>query len=71
MTLQEYIDRIERIEEERKAISADIRQIYAQAQNEGYDKKIIREIVKLRKKTKSEREEEEMILETYKNELGM
>lgn len=71
MTLQEYIDRIERIEEERKAISADIRQIYAQAQNEGYEKKIIREIVKLRKKTKSEREEEELILETYKNELGM
>lgn len=71
MTLQEYIERIERIEEERKAISADIRQIYAQAQNEGYEKKIIREIIKLRKKTKSEREEEELILETYKNELGM
>lgn len=71
MKLQEYIERIERIEEERKEISADIRQIYTEAKNEGYDKKIIREIIKLRKKTKSEREEEEMILETYKNELGM
>ena len=69
--LRLLIDRVERLEEEKKGISDDIRDVYAEAKAVGYDAKIMRQIVKLRKMKPDDRSEQETILETYKNALGM
>jgi uncharacterized protein (UPF0335 family) len=69
--LRQFIERIERLEEEKKGIQDDIKDIYAEAKGTGYDPKIIRRIVSLRKKDKEERQEEEELLELYKAALGM
>lgn len=69
--LKSIIERIESLEEEKSGIASDIKDIYAEAQGSGFDKKAIREIIKLRKKNASEREEEEYILDTYKAALGL
>lgn len=68
--LRQFIDRIERLEEEKKALSDDIKDVYLQAKGQGFDTKIIRKIVSLRKKDRQEREEEEQILELYLAALG-
>ena len=62
---------MERLEEEKKAISDDIRDVFAEAKVSGFDVKALRTIVKLRKMEKTEREEQEAILETYMHALGM
>jgi uncharacterized protein (UPF0335 family) len=69
--LQSIIERIERLEEERKAIGSDITDIFAEAKSNGFDKKALRTIIRLRKQDASERQEEETILETYMRALGM
>ena len=69
--LRLLIERIERLEEEKKGIADDIRDVYAEAKAVGYDTKIMREIVRLRKMDANDRSESEMILDTYKAALGM
>ena len=69
--LRLLIERIERLEEEKKGIADDIRDVYAEAKAVGYDAKIMRQIVRLRKMKPDDRSEQDMLLETYKNALGM
>lgn len=69
--LRLLIERIERMEEEKKGIADDIRDIYAEAKAVGYDPKIMRQIVRLRKMEQDARTEQEMLLDTYKAALGM
>jgi len=69
--LKAIIERIERLEEEKKAISDDIRDVYAEAKGNGYDVKALRTIVRMRKQDANERAEQETILETYLQALGM
>jgi uncharacterized protein (UPF0335 family) len=69
--LKAIIERIEHLEEEKKAISDDIRDVYAEAKGNGYDVKALRTVIRLRKQDKDERAEQEAILETYLHALGM
>ena len=69
--LRLLIERIERLEEEKKGIADDIRDVYMEATAVGYDPKIMRQIVRLRKMKPDDRSEQDMLLETYKNALGM
>jgi uncharacterized protein (UPF0335 family) len=69
--LKAFVERIERLEEEKKTISDDIRDVYAEAKGNGYDVKAMRAVVRLRKQDKDERVEHEAILETYMHALGM
>lgn len=69
--LRAIIERIERLEEEKKAISDDIRDVYAEAKGNGFDVKVLRTIVRMRKQDAEERAEHETILETYLQALGM
>ena len=69
--LRAFIERIERLEEEKKTISDDIKEVYAEMKGTGFDTKAVRAIVRLRKKDQAERQEEEAILDLYKAALGM
>jgi uncharacterized protein (UPF0335 family) len=69
--LKAFVERIERLEEEKKATSDDIRDVYAEAKGNGYDVKALRSVVRLRKLDADERREEEAVLETYMHALGM
>ena len=69
--LKAIIERIERLEEEKKTISDDIRDVYAEAKGSGFDVKALRTIVRLRRQDANERAEQETILETYMQALGM
>jgi uncharacterized protein (UPF0335 family) len=69
--LRLLIERIERLEEEKKGISDDIKDVYGEAKATGFDVKTMRTIVRLRKLEKHHREEAEMLLETYKQALGL
>ena len=69
--LRQLIERIERLEEEKVSLQDDIKEVMAEAKGRGYDTKAIRAIIRLRKKDPNERQEEEAILELYKNALGM
>jgi uncharacterized protein (UPF0335 family) len=69
--LRAIIERIERLEEDKKQVQEDIKDVYAEAKGTGFDTKALRSIVRLRKKEASEREEEEAILDLYKAALGM
>lgn len=69
--LKSYMDRIDRLEEEKKGIADDIKDIYAEAKGVGYDTKAIRKLVKLRKMDTNKRHEEEEILELYKSAIGL
>ena len=69
--LKSFIERIERLEEEKAGIAGDIREIFAEAKGNGFDTKAMRKILALRKKDFSERQEEEAILELYMQALGM
>lgn len=68
--LVQFIERIERLEEEKKAIHEDIKDVYAQCKGQGFDPKIVRMIVALRKKDRQEREEEQQILDLYLSAIG-
>ena len=67
--LRSLIERLERLEEEKKALSEDIRDIYAEAKSAGFDVKIMRTIIKLRKMNASDREEQQYLLDTYRKAL--
>ena len=69
--LKSVIERIERLEEEKKTTSEDIREVYAEAKVNGFDVKALRTIVRMRKQDVDERKEEEAVLETYMHALGM
>ena len=69
--LRLLLERIERLEEEKKGIADDIRDVYAEAKASGYDVKIMRQIVRLRKMRPDDRREMEMVLDTYKSALGL
>jgi len=69
--LRAFIERIERLEEEKKTIADDIKEVYAEAKGTGFDVAAIRQLVRLRKKDQAERQEEEAILDLYKAALGM
>ncbi|MBF0348777.1 MAG: DUF2312 domain-containing protein [Magnetococcales bacterium] len=69
--LLRFIDRIERLEEEKTEVATQIRDVYAEAKSQGFDPKIMRQIVRLRKRDPNEIEEEETILHLYKQALGM
>src|SRR5262249_20275321 len=69
--LRAFVERIERLEEEKKAIADDVRDVYAEAKANGFDTKALRTIVRLRKQDVDERREQEAILETYMHALGM
>jgi uncharacterized protein (UPF0335 family) len=69
--LRAFIERIERLEEEKKSIADDIKDVYAEAKGNGFDVAILRKVISLRKKALHEREEEEAILDLYLQALGM
>ena len=69
--LRSFVERIERMEEEKTNIAADIREIYAEAKGNGFDTKILRAIIRLRKMEPHEREEQEALIDLYKSALGM
>jgi uncharacterized protein (UPF0335 family) len=69
--LRSIVERVERLEEEKKGISDDIKEVYAEAKGTGFDVKIIRQIVRLRKQESAERKEMEELLELYKAAIGM
>jgi len=69
--LRAFIERIERLEEEKKTISDDIKEVYAEAKGTGFDTKAVRTIIRLRKKDQAELQEEEAIIDLYKAALGM
>jgi uncharacterized protein (UPF0335 family) len=69
--LKAFVERVERLEEEKKTITEDIRDVYAEAKANGFDVKALRTIVRLRKQDADERREYEAILDTYMHALGM
>lgn len=69
--LTSLIERIERLEEEKVAISSDIRDIFAEAKSAGFDVKIMRAVLKLRKMNAADRDEQEFLIETYRKALGI
>ncbi len=69
--LRSYIERVERLEEEKAALSADIREVYAEAKGNGFDPKTMRQLIRLRRMDQTDRAEQEALLEIYKSALGM
>jgi uncharacterized protein (UPF0335 family) len=69
--LKSFIERIERLEEEKAGIAADIKEVYAEAKGTGFETKVMRQIVRLRKMEADSRREQEELLELYKRALGM
>ena len=69
--LRSFIERIERLEEEKAALTADIREVYSEAKGTGFDTKIMRQIVRMRKLDTAARQEQEAVLDLYMTALGM
>ena len=69
--LKSLVERIERLEEEKAALTADIREVYSEAKGTGFDTKIMRQVVRMRKLDKADFQEQEAILDLYLNALGM
>jgi uncharacterized protein (UPF0335 family) len=69
--LKSFIERIERLEEEKRTLAEDIKEVYAEAKGTGFDTKIIRQIIRIRKRDQDELDEEESLLEVYMRALGM
>lgn len=69
--LKSYIERIERLEEDKAGLSADVRDVYSEAKSNGFDTKTMRQVLKLRKMKTNERTEAEYMLDLYKRALGM
>lgn len=69
--LKSFVERIERLEDEKQTIADDIKDVYAEAKGNGFDVKILRQVIRIRKQSKAEREEMEAILDLYLQALGM
>jgi uncharacterized protein (UPF0335 family) len=69
--LRAFVERIERLEEEKKTVADDIKDVYGEAKAMGFDTKILKKVIALRKKDDQQRQEEELILDTYLHALGM
>jgi uncharacterized protein (UPF0335 family) len=69
--LRSFIERVERLEEDRTNLNADIREVYSEAKSAGFDAKTMRQIVRLRKLEPNERQEQEHLLEVYRNAVGI
>ena len=69
--LKSYIERIEKLEEEKQNLQADIREIYSEAKANGFDTKVMRQLIRLRAQDPNDRSEQEELLDTYKNAIGM
>ncbi len=69
--LKSIVERVERLEEEKTALAGDIREVYAEAKGNGFDTKIVRQVVRLRKMDTTEREERDALLDLYMSALGM
>ncbi len=69
--LKSFIERIERLEEEKRALAEDIKEVFAEAKGTGFDTKIMRQIIKIRKMDKDDLDEQETLLDVYKRALGM
>lgn len=69
--LKSFIDRIERLEEEKATLAADIREVYGEAKSVGFDVKIVRQIIRIRKMDQSDRQEQEELLNVYMRALNM
>jgi uncharacterized protein (UPF0335 family) len=69
--LRSFIERIERLEEEKKALADDIREVYSEAKGTGFDTKIMRQVIRLRKMESADRQEQEAMLDLYLSALGM
>ena len=69
--LRSFIERIERLEEEKKALAEDIKEVYAEAKGTGFDTKIMRQIIRIRKMDQDDLTEQESLLDVYKRALGM
>ncbi|MEM6461723.1 MAG: DUF2312 domain-containing protein [Pseudomonadota bacterium] len=69
--LRAFVERIERLEEEKKTIAEDIKEVYGEAKAMGYDTKILRRVISIRKQDQNERMEQEAVLDTYLHALGM
>ena len=69
--LKSFIERIERLEEEKRVLGSDIKEVYTEAKGTGFEPKIMRQIIKIRRKDKEEVDEEESLLDLYKRALGM
>ena len=69
--LKSIVERVERLEEEKKAIADDIRDVYAEAKSNGYDTKVLRQVIRIRKQDLTERQEQEAVRDLYLSALGM
>ena len=69
--LKSFIERIERLEEEKRVLGEDIKEVYAEAKGTGFDPKIMRQLIRIRKMDKDEHDEQESLLDLYKRALGM
>jgi uncharacterized protein (UPF0335 family) len=69
--LRSFIERIERLEEEKRTLAADIKEVYAEAKGSGFDAKIMRQLIRLRRMDKDDLDEQESLLDVYKRALGM
>ena len=69
--LRSFIERIERLEQEKQDLAADIREVYSEAKGVGFDPKVMRQVVRLRKMDDNDRRELEMVIDTYLHALGM
>jgi uncharacterized protein (UPF0335 family) len=69
--LRSIVDRIERLEEERKALGSDIKDIYSEAKSAGFDVKVLRQLIRIRKQEPAEIEEQETLLDVYRRAIGM
>ena len=69
--LKSFIERIERLEDEKKALAADIKEVFAEAKGSGFDTKIMRQVIRLRRMDKDDLDEQETLLDVYKRALGM
>lgn len=69
--LKSFVERVERLEEERAALTADIREVYSEAKGEGFDAKTMRQVVRMRKLDKADFQEQEAMLDLYLSALGM
>ncbi|WP_136660867.1 DUF2312 domain-containing protein [Nitratireductor sp. XY-223] len=69
--LRAFVERIERLEEEKKTVADDIKEVYGEAKSMGFDTKILRKVISIRKQDQNERMEQEAVLDTYLHALGM
>ena len=69
--LRSFVERIERLEEEKAALSADVKEVYAELKSAGFDAKIVRQVIRLRKMDRAEFQEQEALLDIYMSALGM